>query len=186
LVVVGKGHVIKGLDEALEGMSLGEEKKIEITPEKAFGARDPNLVKILPIAEFRKRDMDPFPGMVVDLDGSRAIVKSVSGGRVMIDLNHALAGEKLLYEVKIVEKLETLESKIKALLENSKLNSGFKVDNGVIEVTFPNEVKKDVNFLVSKSNFIDSTLKLIDEIKEIKVIEEYDRDTLEEKETQQA
>jgi FKBP-type peptidyl-prolyl cis-trans isomerase 2 len=185
LVVVGKGHVIKGLDEALEGMSLGEEKKLEIPPEKGFGIRDPNLVKILPIAEFKKRDINPFPGMSIDLDGAKAIVRSVSGGRVMVDLNHALAGEKLVYEFKIVEKLDTLDSRIKAMLERFNLkNSEFKVDNDILEVSFPKEIKKDVNFVINKSNLIASLLQLVNEIKKIKVVEEYDKSTSEIQETQ--
>lgn len=178
LVVVGKGHVIPGLDEAFEGMDVGEERKLEIPPEKGFGIRDPNLVKILPISEFKKRDITPFPGMFVDLDGTNAIVKSVSGGRVMVDLNHALAGEKLVYEFKIVEKLDTLDSKIKAMLERFNLkNIEFKVDNDVLEVDFPKEIKKDVNFVINKSNFVASFLQLVNEIKKIKVVEEYDKST---------
>ena len=185
LVVVGKGHVVGGLDEALEGMDVGEEKKIEIAPEKGFGVRDPNLVKILPVAEFKKRDINPFPGMVVDLDGNKAIVRSVSGGRVMVDLNHTLAGERLVYEVKIVEKLEMLDSKIKAMLERFNLKSSeFKVEGDVLEVSFPKEVKKDINFMINKSNFVASLLQLINEIKKIKVLEEYDKSTTEAQETQ--
>ena len=43
-IIVGGGHVLKGLDEALIGMEEGEEKTVEITPEEGFGLRDPKII----------------------------------------------------------------------------------------------------------------------------------------------
>lgn len=174
LIVVGKGHVVKGLDAALKGMGVGEQRTVELQPEEAFGSRDPELVRILPIAEFKKREIDPFPGLPLDIDGKRGVVKSVSGGRVMVDMNHPLAGERIVYEVKVEERLVELESKIKALLDSFNLNAGaFKFENGVLQLTFPPDVKKDVDFLVSKSSFAASIHNLLPDVKKLVVSEEY-------------
>ncbi|NYZ76245.1 peptidylprolyl isomerase [Candidatus Micrarchaeota archaeon] len=180
LVVIGKGHVVKGLEESLKNMSIGEQKSIELSPENAFGVRDPNLVRILPLAEFKKRDLDPFPGMMLDLDGVKGIVKSVSGGRVMVDLNHILAGEKITYDVKVEEKLTETNPKIQAVLDSFSLTAeSFKLEGGVLQVVFSPEVKKDVDFIVNKSNFVNSLLDLMGDIKKLSIVEEY---TLEQKE----
>lgn len=174
LVVLGKDHVVKGLDESLRSMGIGEQKSIEISPENAFGVRDPNLVRILPLSEFRKRELDPFPGMLLDLDGTKGVVKSVSGGRVMVDLNHSLAGERVIYDVKVEEKLSETNSKIQAILDSFNLKAdGFKLEGGVLQVVFPQSVEKDVNFIVNKSNFVNSLLDLMGEVKKLSIVEEY-------------
>lgn len=174
LIVLGKGHVVKGLENALKGMSVGEQKSIEIQPPDAFGERDPNLVRILPIAEFRKREIEPFPGLLLDLDGRRGVVKSVSGGRVMVDLNHPLAGEKVIYEVKVEEKLADFNSKVNGLLDSFNLKAeNIKFENGVLSITFPPSVKKDADFLINKSNFASSIPQLLGEVKKLTVVEEY-------------
>jgi FKBP-type peptidyl-prolyl cis-trans isomerase 2 len=174
LVVLGKSHVVKGLEDALKNMNIGEQKSVELTPDKAFGARDPNLVRILPLSEFKKRELDPFPGMMLDLDGKNGLVKSVSGGRVMVDLNHPLAGEKIVYDVKVEEKLTETNPKIKAIIDSFNLQpESFKLEGDVLQIVFPPSVKKDVDFIVTKSNLVNSLLDLIKEVKKLSIVEEY-------------
>jgi len=116
-VVVGFGMVVKGLDEALLGMNVGEEKVIEIPPEKAFGYRNENLVKTFNLSDFKKQDVEVKPGEYVNINGILGKVISVSGGRVMVDFNHPLAGKTLVYNVKIIKKVEDEVEKVKAVLE---------------------------------------------------------------------
>jgi len=180
LIVIGKGYLVKGLDASLRDMGVGEQKSIELSPEDAFGNRNPNLVRILPLSEFRKRDIDPFPGLVLDLDGTKGTVKSVSGGRVMVDLNHPLAGEKLIYDLKVEEKLADDNSKITAILDTFNLKAdSLKLEEGVLNITFSASVNKDVDFLINKSTFANSLHDLLGGIKKLNITEEY---SLEEKE----
>ena len=116
-IVVGKERLIKGLEEALLEMNVGEERKITLGPEKAFGNRRPELVGIVPLKEFTSRKVIPFPGLIVDVNGNAGRVQSVSGGRVRVDFNNDLAGKTVEYEIKIIKKLEGSEEKAKALLE---------------------------------------------------------------------
>ena len=83
-VIVGEGAVIKGLDEALEGMKKGEEKTITIPPEKAYGPRNPEFIRIVPLKKFKEQKMTPFPGMPIEIDGRMAKVQTVAGGRVRV------------------------------------------------------------------------------------------------------
>src|SRR3989338_8715573 len=58
-IILGSGMIIKGLDEELMKMAVGDEKEISIEPENGFGKRDPNLVQVLP--EKRFGDKKPLP-----------------------------------------------------------------------------------------------------------------------------
>ncbi|MEM0476102.1 MAG: peptidylprolyl isomerase [Candidatus Aenigmatarchaeota archaeon] len=116
-IVVGFGFVIKGLDEEIEKMNEGEEKIVEIPPEKAFGKRDENLVKTFNLSDFKKQDVELKVGEFVNINGILGKVLSISGGRVVIDFNHPLAGKTLVYNIKIVKKAENELDKVRAVLE---------------------------------------------------------------------
>jgi FKBP-type peptidyl-prolyl cis-trans isomerase 2 len=125
IVVVGAGHVVKGLDKNLPGLKVGETKDIIIEPQEGFGRRDGKLIKLIPLKVFIKRQIRPYPGMRVNLQGAMGRVQSVESGRVLVDFNHPLAGKKLKYTITIKEILEKPEDKIAGML---KLHSGLKTD----------------------------------------------------------
>lgn len=116
LVVVGEGWVLKVLDESLIGMEVGETKTVEIPPEKAFGPRDPEKVKRVPLKHFTARGINPTIGMQLEYDGKIATVRAIGAGRVLLDFNPPLAGKTLVYEATVAKKLEKAEDKIKALI----------------------------------------------------------------------
>ncbi|MDE1856061.1 MAG: peptidylprolyl isomerase [Candidatus Micrarchaeota archaeon] len=176
LVVIGKSNTIKGLYENIKNMNVGELKKIELAPVDAFGERDNNLVRVMPIADFKKRDMEPYPGMQLDLDGVIATVKSVNSGRVMIDANHPLAGEKLIYEVKIVSKIDKEEDKVKELADSFSLKpKSVKINGKTAEVEIGTDVEKDSNYFVNKSTFVSNLLRDIEALDKVDIKEEYTR-----------
>jgi FKBP-type peptidyl-prolyl cis-trans isomerase 2 len=116
-IVIGGGHVLKGLDEALIGMEEGEEKTVEIAPEEGFGLRDPKLLQLIPMGEFKKQGMKPEVGMAITSDGTTGIIRSVSGGRVRVDFNHELAGKNLEYNIKVIKEIEDDVEKVKSMIE---------------------------------------------------------------------
>ncbi|AIU70542.1 peptidylprolyl isomerase [Thermococcus eurythermalis] len=121
-IAVGAGHVIKGLDEALEGLEVGKKYEIEVPPEKGFGKRDRKLIKTFTLGQFRRQGIIPFPGMPVEIETEsgrklKGRVLTVSGGRVRVDFNHPYAGKHLVYEVEVVEKIEDPIEKVKAMIE---------------------------------------------------------------------
>ncbi len=121
-IAVGAGHVIKGLDEALEGLEVGKKHTIELPPEKAFGKRDPKLIKTFTIGQFRRQGIYPFPGLDVEIETDsgtklKGRIISVSSGRVRVDFNHPYAGKTVIYEVEILEKIDDPIEKVKALIE---------------------------------------------------------------------
>lgn len=104
---VGSGQVIKGFDEAVVGMEKGQEKEFEISPEEAYGQHNPDLQRDIP-REVLPKDQEPKEGMVLMVgtpDGNQfpAKITGVENEKVTIDLNHPLAGKKLIFKIKVVE-----------------------------------------------------------------------------------
>ncbi len=128
-ICVGEGHVVKGLDEALVGKDL-KEYKIELTPEQSFGKKDPKLIKIVSTSIFTKQNIRPFPGLQVNIDNIMGTIRSVSGGRTIVDFNHPLAGRNIIYEIKIIKTINEDGEKLEILLEPAKhmFNLDTKID----------------------------------------------------------
>jgi peptidylprolyl isomerase len=116
LVVVGEGWVLKALDESLTTMETGKTATVEIPPEKAFGPRDPEKVKRVPLRHLTDKGITPSLGMRIEYDNKLATIRAVGAGRVLLDFNPPLAGKTLVYEVTVQKKLETREEKIAALI----------------------------------------------------------------------
>ncbi|MGC8479119.1 MAG: FKBP-type peptidyl-prolyl cis-trans isomerase [Candidatus Micrarchaeia archaeon] len=177
LVILEKDNMIKGVVEALKGMSVGEKKKIEISPEKAFGERMQELVRVLPISDFRKRDMTPYPGMQIEIDGGVATIMSVNSGRVMVDSNHPLAGEKITCEIKVLEKLDGVEKQSECIFEQYGLKpTKIQMNNKELIATFGKDVKKDGRYFVDKSSAVETIISNINSIEKVLVQEEYTKE----------
>lgn len=116
LVVIGENWVLKPLDESLTTMEIGKPTVVEITPEKAFGQRDPEKVKRVPLKQLLARDITPSVGLRIEYGGKNATVRAIGAGRVLLDYNPPLAGKTLVYEVTVKRKLDTVEEKITALI----------------------------------------------------------------------
>lgn len=128
IICVGENQVVKGLDEFLIEKEL-KTYKVDVKAEKAFGLKDPKLMKIVSLAIFQKQNIKPFPGLQLNIDGMLGIVKTVSGGRVVLDFNHPLAGKDLAYEVTVNRVITDDKEKLKGFLEtvlNKKINIELK------------------------------------------------------------
>jgi len=104
---VGDGMVIKGFDVAIEGMEVGEEKEITLKPEDAYGDKNPDLKKDFP-RDMLPKEREPEKGMVLMMgtpDGRQIPVEivDVDKDKIVVDLNHPLAGKTLIFKVKVVE-----------------------------------------------------------------------------------
>lgn len=114
-VCISQGMLVKGFDKSLEDKEVGKEHKITIPPEEAFGARNSQLIKIIPSRVFKEKDLNPIPGMMLNFDGMLAKIITISGGRVIVDFNNPLAGKELEYEFTIKKKIQDDKEKINAL-----------------------------------------------------------------------
>ncbi|WP_022852959.1 FKBP-type peptidyl-prolyl cis-trans isomerase [Thermodesulfatator atlanticus] len=107
---VGSPDIIPGLSEAVIGMEEGEEKEVTLTPDKAFGERDERLVKVVP-RDALSLDTEPQVGMMLNLVFNTeqgevtlpATVTHVDAENITLDLNPPLAGQNVIFKIKVVE-----------------------------------------------------------------------------------
>ena len=104
---VGSGMVIKGFDEGVMGMKVGEKKTINIPADQAYGEKNPEMM-----IEFPKTQFPPEIDIQV---GTQLMMSSASGQQfpvtiaevkdesVILDANHHLAGEELIFDLELVE-----------------------------------------------------------------------------------
>lgn len=103
---VGAQQVIKGFDEGVLGMAIGEKKTIHIPAEEAYGSSSPDKLIEFPRAQFPP-DMTPEVGMQLSLrsqDGQDfpVVITEVKDDVVVLDANHPLAGRDLVFDVEVV------------------------------------------------------------------------------------
>jgi FKBP-type peptidyl-prolyl cis-trans isomerase 2 len=104
---LGEGAVIPGFEEAVVGMTPGESKTVSVAPEDAYGPHRPEMVQevergLLPA------DMQLKPGLQLQAqsrDGEPLllVVREVADSTVTLDANHPLAGERLTFDIELVE-----------------------------------------------------------------------------------
>jgi len=156
-VIIGGGFILKALDEAIKKMKVGEKKEVELPPAEAFGERDENLIKNIPINMFK--DQEPIVGSYAKFNGFVGKILSINGGRVKIDFNHPLAGKIIIYEIEIVSKVEDPVEKIKYIVnyftgvDNNNLE--IKVIDGLVDVEFKNheEIPTKIKEMIKENVF---------------------------------
>jgi len=104
---VGAGQMIKGFDQAVDGMEVNEKKTVSIPAAEAYGERNNELMQVVPKTDLPE-DMDPQVGQTLVATGpqgqqSHVVVAEVTEETVTIDANHPLAGKDLTFEIELVE-----------------------------------------------------------------------------------
>ncbi len=101
----GRSQIVAGLEQALYGMHVGDEKDVVVQPEDGYGVSDPDAIQEIPLNLFPS-DITLEPGMGLELMDSAgelmlAFVAEVRPDSVLLDFNHPLAGETLHFNVKV-------------------------------------------------------------------------------------
>lgn len=104
---VGQGQVIKGFDDALLDMKVGDKKTVEIPVGDAYGDRRDDMVVEYPKQEFPK-EMTPEIGMQLNMSDNQGnnfpvVITEVKEEVVVLDANHPLAGKDLVFDLEVVE-----------------------------------------------------------------------------------
>ncbi len=163
---LGQSMFLKSLDDFLIEKEIEKQYEIELEPKNAFGKRAYSLIKKIPMKVFIEQKINPVPGAVFNFDGKAGKILTVSGGRVIVDFNHSLAGKTLVYKIKVLRKITDLNEKIKALNEfffGKDFKFEIKNKNLILEVEKP--LIKLIELFKDKFKEI---LDLDMEIKEIK------------------
>jgi len=180
LVVIGEGWVLKALDESLLSLELNKTAPVEIPPERAFGNRDPEKVRLVPLRRLIDKGVTPQLGMRLEFDGKLAVIRTIGAGRVQLDFNPPLAGKTLVYEVTAQKKLGTKEEKLNALIhrripsvEIAKFVT--KIKKAGIEIELPEEAFYVEGLQVAKRGIAIDIQKFFTETGTVKFIETFKR-----------
>jgi peptidylprolyl isomerase len=104
---LGDGMVIPGFEEGVVGMTEGEDRTLAIPPARAYGDRDEDLVAVIDRAQLPP-EIDPVVGSILQMtseDGgvSNVIITALTESTITLDGNHPLAGQELIFEVRLLE-----------------------------------------------------------------------------------
>lgn len=104
---VGSGQVIPGFDKGVTGMAIGEKKTIHIPADEAYGPKQEEMIMEFPKDRFPE-DMIPEVGMQLNMSNGQGqnfpvVIVEIREAIVVLDANHPLAGEDLIFDLELVE-----------------------------------------------------------------------------------
>lgn len=171
-ICVGQKHVIVGLDEELVGKEAGAKGSVTVTPEKAFGERDPKRIKSFAKNMFKEK---PVRGMPVKLEEEgEGTVVDVIGSKVIVDFNAPLAGQTLTYDYSIEEMVSEPLDQLRGLV---RLYAGkdmeIAMDGDKATVTLPPGINYDRRWLLWRGRIIHEGFELISGLGEIVLVETF-------------
>lgn len=151
-ICIGEGHVLPGLENALEGQEPNSEIEVTLKPEEAFGKKSAKAIKLMPKKVFEKQQIHPRPGLEVNIDDQRGTIKSISGNRVIVDFNHPLSGRELTYELEIGDQITDTKQQAESLV-NMALRHKAQVDvkEQKATITFPVELPEQITEEITKT-----------------------------------
>ncbi|MEM4511397.1 MAG: hypothetical protein QXD25_01140 [Nanopusillaceae archaeon] len=163
IIPIGKNLFPKEIEDTLKDAEIG--KNYSILLKKPYGERSESNIKILPKTEFLKRNINPIPGLVVLVDGVRGIVRSVNGGRIIVDFNHPFAGKDIIYSIDVLEEVKDLSDKIKGII-----NFIFRIDFENIDIIIlNNDIKIKLKGEKLPENFIEILKNYIEDLKDYNI-----------------
>lgn len=174
-IIIGAGQTIPGLEEALKEMNVGDKKKVVINPDKAFGEKNPELVRLLPMSLFKENRLEPEPGRTVNFNGLQGKILTIDGGRVKVDFNHPLAGKTIEYEVEIKDEIKEPDQRVKAVV---RYFTGMKHDDYNVAIS-GNEASVSVQKAdlpkQAKQNIADTIMKWVGGITRVSFVDIFEK-----------
>ncbi len=170
IVCLGQHQLIKGLDDFAIGKDIGKEYEIEIKPEDGFGKKDAKLMKLVPKDIFTREKINPIAGLPVNIDGMYGIIRTVTGGRVIVDFNHPLSGKDLSYKFKIKKIVTDTGEKVHSFLESElgikKEDVSFDAKTGEVKASVKANVPAELAKVIEKK-----VLEIIPGVKKLSFVE---------------
>jgi len=105
--VLGSNQVIQGFSKAIEGMTVGDSKTVNIPVEQAYGPRKEQMVQEVP-KNVLPEDLEPKEGMALQARNQEGqtvnlVVTAVGDDTITVDGNHPLAGKALNFDIELVD-----------------------------------------------------------------------------------
>jgi FKBP-type peptidyl-prolyl cis-trans isomerase SlyD len=112
----GEGQIVPGLESALDGLAVGDQRQVVVEPARGYGEHDPRGVQEVPRNAFPP-GFEPQVGMSLTAEGKDGepvpfSIREVKAESVLIDLNHPLAGKTLHFDITVREVRSATEDEI--------------------------------------------------------------------------
>jgi len=175
VTVVGQGRVVPGLDRSFKGAPIGEKVSVTIPPSEGAGERQPNMVEIFSVREIQKQDIDPEPGMRVQIKNRIGTITSMTSGRVRVDFNDPLAGKTLKYDYTVHRKAVTPEERALGIVEadfGSSAGFAASVKGETLDLTLSEMCKYDCRWFTLKYKVVSDMRQMLG-LATINFIEQY-------------
>jgi peptidylprolyl isomerase len=162
-IILGENQLLKGLEKDIIGKELNKDYVVEISAEDGFGKKSAKLIQLVPTKVFLKQNINPVPGLQVNIDNSIGIIKTVGGGRTLVDFNHPLSSKDVIYEYKITKIITDTKEKAEKYIKNVMglpVETEFLDGKLTLKINFPlnDEIKQKI------------TEKIKETIKEVKEV----------------
>lgn len=104
---VGGGQIVPGLDKAIPGMTVGEQKKVTVSPAEGYGESDPQAIQSVARSDIPAEiELSVDAVLQVQNQEGRTMhvrVAEITDDTVALDANHPLAGKELIFDIELVE-----------------------------------------------------------------------------------
>lgn len=169
VICIGQGFLLKGLENELVGKEVGKEYEIPLGTDNAFGRKSAKLIQLVATNKFKVQGIMPQPGLQITIDGMFGTIKTVTGGRTLIDFNHPLAGQDVVYTVKILKHITNAKEKADGLvaLQMGQENASTELNGEELIIRTKLEAGEDY-----KEKFSELITKLVPEIKKVSFVKE--------------
>jgi len=139
---IGESMTLKGIDTVLVDKEVGKEYEIELGPKDAFGIRNTELIKTVPLSAFKEM---PAKGIFVNVNGLAAKVITITSGRALLDFNNPLAGRYIIYRIKINKIIKDNSKKIQTISNIFNIEiADIKIEGKEARVKIKNKKEKDI------------------------------------------
>lgn len=152
VVCIGRGYIFEKIEDRIKKSNIGKDFRVELSPEEAFGKKDAKLIQTLPTSAFRKKGITPKVGLQVQVNERFGVIRTINGGRCMVDFNHPLSGKDLVYNVKIRKKITDKKEKVRNIVKTELRVDDFELEEKEkdIVVRFKGKIKKLLNDKMQK------------------------------------
>lgn len=155
-ILAGVKSIFPKVESELNAMKINDEKTIRLNVDDAYGKRNKDMLRVVPIKAFHDNKLRPIVGLTIDVGGAYGTIRSVSGGRVMIDFNSPYADHEIEVYVKLASKpqsKEKIDSALKGLMPSLQTKE-----------TVYDTVKKELTIKLDKSKYTEQQTKGMEQI----------------------
>lgn len=115
-VLLGRGFLIKGLEDAIDGHDAGDSFNVDLSPEQGYGERVENAIQRVPKKYFiDAKRLKPGMTTVLSLKegGQRAVtVHKIGMSTIDVDTNHPMAGKALSFAIELIDVREATAEEV--------------------------------------------------------------------------